>query len=304
MATRIVRSEASRIRLEEWYHRFLNKITAPVEHRMVPTSLGPSHVLIAGDEDAPPLMALHAMLTGSAQLLSELGPVLKQFRVIAPDLPGQSIRGPAARLPLKDDSLARWLLEVADGLDLDSFHTFGVSWGGFVARQLASTAPERVRRLGLLVPAGIVNGQIWKGLSQMALPMLIYRLRPTKKHLQRLVAPLLTTWDDDWAHFIGDMQRNFLIDMRIPPLASDEDLRKLTMPTLVIAGDEDLSFPGQKLLDRVQRLVPDAEVELIKSCKHCPPTTDEFRRWLGDRLITFYTSEPKARSPAYVTTVS
>ena len=90
------------------------------------------------------------MRTGSAHLLSELGPLLHRFRVIAPDLPGQSVRGPQVRLPLDDDSNGRRLLDVLDGLGLSEVNLFGVSWGGFVARLTASMAPDRVRRLALL----------------------------------------------------------------------------------------------------------------------------------------------------------
>ena len=44
-------------------------------------------------------------------------------------------------------------LEVLDGLGIGSFDLLGVSWGGFVARQTASVATGRVRKLVLLVPA-------------------------------------------------------------------------------------------------------------------------------------------------------
>ncbi|HYO59795.1 hypothetical protein [Archangium sp.] len=27
--------------------------------------------------------------------------------------------------------------------------------------------------------------------------------------------------------------------------------------------------------------------ELIKDCRHCPPTTDAFRRWLSERISAF-----------------
>lgn len=187
----------ARSRLEAWYARFEARIQVPVEHRQVMTRYGDSHLILAGPADAPPVVCLHPMRTGATHLLPELGSLPRHFRVIAPDLPGQSVRGPQVRLPLDDDSVARWLLDVFDALALDRVDLFGVSWGGFAARLTASTAPERVRRLALLVPAGIVNGSHWRGLLGMALPMLRYRLRPSPGNLQRVLAPILTTWDDD-----------------------------------------------------------------------------------------------------------
>jgi 2-hydroxy-6-oxonona-2,4-dienedioate hydrolase len=287
LATKIFKSEAAQKRLEAWYDKFLAHIPGSVEHRDVPTVHGPSHVLLAGDPAKPPLVVLHGSLASSAHMVPELGPLLDRYRIIAPDIPGQSVRGPHVRLPLKDDSLARWLVEVLDGLGIGEFNLLGVSWGGFVARQTAGLIPARVRRLVLVVPAGIVSGPLLKGFTRMAWPMVMYRLFPSERRLRKLVTPLFSTWDDDWAHFFGDAIRDFKLDLRIPPVATDEQLRALTMPVLVIGAGEDVSFPGAKLVARVKALVPKVETELVAGSKHCPPTTDEFRTWLADRVTRF-----------------
>jgi 2-hydroxy-6-oxonona-2,4-dienedioate hydrolase len=282
------KNDAARVRLEGWYERFRGRIGVATESREVPTRHGPSHVLLAGASDAPPLVCLHAMRTGSAHLLSELGPLAASFRLIAPDLPGQSVRGPQVKLPLNDDSAARWLFDVLDGLGLGAVNVFGVSWGGFVARLAAGTVPDRVRRLALLVPAGIASGSHWKGLTRMGLPMLRYRLRRSERNLRRLVEPLFTTWDADWAAYTGEALGDMPVDMRIPPLATDADLRKLTMPVLVLGAADDISFPGDAVVRRIKTLVPRADGEVIAGCKHCPPTTPEFRTWLANRLTAFF----------------
>ena len=278
----------ARSRLEAWYARFEARAGVPVEHRQVTTRYGDSHLILAGPPDAPPIVCLHPMRTGAAHLLPELGRLPRDFRVIAPDLPGQSVRGLQVRLPLDDDSVARWLLDVLDALALDRVDLFGVSWGGFAARLTASTAPERVRRLALLVPAGIVNGSHWRGLVGMALPMLRYRLRPSPENLQRVLAPILTTWDDEWARYMADSLRDMRIDPRIPPVATDASLRRLVMPVLVLGASHDISFPGEALVRRVQAVVPHAVGEVIPDCRHCPPTTPVFREWLATRLSAFF----------------
>jgi len=287
MKSTIWKSNDGRDRLNEWYDRFLGQISVSTESVSIPTRCGPSHVLIGGPENAPPLLCLHAMRTGSAFLLSELGPILERFRVFAPDLPGQSIRGPDVRFSLNDDSLALWLMEVLDGLGLESVNVFGVSWGAFLARLTATTAPDRVRRLALMVPAGIANGSHLTGLIKMAPPMIRYRIQPSEENLQKLLSPILTTWDKNWAGFIAATMKDMKLDVRIPPLASDEELRRLTMPTLVLAADQDISFPGDRIAKRLSQVAPDIDVEILQDCKHCPPTTAEFRQWLADRLSRF-----------------
>jgi 2-hydroxy-6-oxonona-2,4-dienedioate hydrolase len=282
------RDDAARARLDGWYDRFRQRIPAPVESREVTTRFGPGHVLLAGPAHRPPLVCLHAMRTGAAHLVSELAPLVGPFRIVAPDLPGQSVRGPQVRLPLDDESHATWLLDVLDALGLGPVDLFGVSWGGFVARHTASVAPHRVRRLALLVPAGVVNGSHWTGLTRMALPLLRYRLHPTEQNLRRLLDPLFTTWDAHWAGYTGDAVRDMPFDVRIPPLATDAELRRLTMPLLVLGAADDVSFPGDALMARVRSQVPHADGEVIPGCRHCPPTTDAFRAWLGGRLANFF----------------
>jgi 2-hydroxy-6-oxonona-2,4-dienedioate hydrolase len=301
--TPVWRDDASRRRLEAWSQRFRERIQAPVASQMVDTSFGSSHVLISGPEDAPPLVCLHAMRTGSAHLLSELQPLATRFRLVAPDLPGQSVLGPPMRASLSDNSLADWLIEILDQLGIRSAYLLGISWGGFVARLAASAHPERFRALVLVVPAGIVNGSHWRGLAQMALPLLRYRMRPSKANLEKLLRPLLTAWDDDWAAYMADTVRDMRIDPRIPPLATDAALRDLAVRTLVLGADEDISFPGRPMVERVRALVPHAETELLQHCKHCPPTTPEFRSWLSDRVTSFLErpdddGEPMAGFPA------
>ena len=294
MASKVFKSEAARGRIAGWYDRFLTRANVPVEHQTVATAHGPNHVLLAGDPANPPLVCLHGALASSAHLLGELTPLVERYRLILVDVPGQSVRAPEVRLPLNDDSFPRWLLEVLDGLGLGDIHLLGVSWGGNVAWKTAALVPDRVRRLILMVPAGIVAGPVWAGITRMALPLAMYRLFPTERRLRKFLGGLLTTWDDDWANYLGDAFRDYNLDMRIPPRATDADLRRLTMPTLVLGARDDVSFPGEKLIRRVTGAIPRVETEVIDGA-HCPATTPEFRAWTAGRFTRFLEADRTAR---------
>lgn len=211
MAKTVWRDDAARNQLDGWFARFRDRIAAPVESCEVPTRHGISHVLLAGRPDGPPLVCLHAMRTGSAFFVSELGPLFDRFRIIAPDLPGQSDRGPQVRLPLDELNLG--------------------------ASSVCSTRCS---------PPGTPTGSATPA-TPCGMPF----------------------------------------DFRIPPLASDDELRRLTMPVLVLGAADDISFPGEALVRRVSAVLPQADVEVIPASRHCPPTTPEFRRWLADRLSAF-----------------
>lgn len=287
MGKDIFKSTEARERQEDWYQRFLVRANVKVEFDFIETSFGETHVLTAGDPDNPPLVCLHAMLTGSAHLLSEIKYLAGHYRLILPDIPGHSVKGIPSRLSFKDNSHALWLKETLDAFELEKVDLFGVSLGGFVARQFASNWPERVSKLVLLVPAGIVQASVLKGLMSMAIPMMKYKINPTEKNLKAVVNFLITNWDEDWAYYLGDSMNDFITPKTIPQLATDKELQNLTMPALVIAAEDDMSFPGRELISRVKSVVPNVETELLEDTRHCVPTTEEFRSWLADRIIGF-----------------
>src|SRR5215217_9377301 len=57
-----------------------------------------------------------------------------------------------------------------------------------------SLAPERVSRAALVSPAAVAAGPIPRVLFDVALPMLHYRLRPTRKRLVRAAGGPPSTW--------------------------------------------------------------------------------------------------------------
>ena len=283
------KGDDARATLASWHDKFRAQLAAPTESRTVATRFGPTHVLVGGAPSAPPLVILHGALASSAHLLLELQHLLAHFRIYAVDVVGQSVKSADARPSVANNEYGEWLVEVVDQLGLDRFALLGVSWGGFVATRFAVVAPSRITHLALLVPAGIVKGSAWAGLTKLAWPMTMYRLFPSEKRLAKFTSNLLTTADDAlWRPYLGEAFRSYNLDMRVPMLAKPEELAALTAPTLVVAADRDVSFPGRALLDRARVLFPNCREELLENCLHSPPTTDEFRRSFGDRLTAFF----------------
>lgn len=285
--TTMFRDERAKTTVEGWYDRFRARLP-PTESRTVKTRAGDTHVLVGGPEGAPSVVMLHGALASSAHVLRELAPLLGHFRVYAVDVVGQSVKSADARPSVTNNEYGEWLADVLDALSLPRALIVGVSWGGFVAIRLAAHAPERIGKLVLLVPAGVVSGPAWAGFAKMGLPLLVYRLFPSERARDRLLRHLMTSTDDDWATYLGDAFRAYSLDIRVPALARPEELARLTAPTMVVAADQDLSFPGKALLARARTLFPSlVEEELLADCRHCPPTNDAFRAWLSGRVADF-----------------
>lgn len=108
-----------------------------------------------GDENLPPLLALHGWLDNSASFQA-IAPFLSHsYRVIALDLPGH---GASAHLPpglpYHYVDYVRAAIAAADALRLDRFSLLGHSLGAGIASLAAAAVPTRVRELLLVEGLG------------------------------------------------------------------------------------------------------------------------------------------------------
>ncbi len=120
-----------------------------------------------GDTQAQPLLCLHGWLDNAASF-SLLAPLLRDFHVVALDLSGHghsSRRSADATYQIWDDLPE--IAGVVDALGWDRFDLMGHSRGGIISTLLASSLPQRVRRVVLLdaiapqpVPASDFCGQL------------------------------------------------------------------------------------------------------------------------------------------------
>jgi len=54
----------------------------------------------------------------------------------------------------------------------------------------------------------------------------------------------------------------------LPAVVSDEDLRTLKVPTLLLIGDHEVISDPAKALERARRLIPDFRGELVPRSRH------------------------------------
>jgi 2-hydroxy-6-oxonona-2,4-dienedioate hydrolase len=289
----VFKNDAARAEMREWHCRFRaaaeHQVSGPLESRTFDTGLGKSHALVCGPGDAPPVVLLHGALASSAHVLHEVTALAERFRVYALDVPGQSPLAPEVRPDVNGPAYGRWFAECLDALGIESARLLGVSWGGAVALRAATVAPERIGKLSLIVPAGVVNGSPADGFLKMGLPLLAYQLFPTVPNRRRLTAALFTTPDVLWEEYIGAAFRAYRFDFSAPVPTPAGDLARLTAPVQVVAAEHDLSFPGTALLARAKELFPNlAEVRLLAGARHSPSFEPTARRELTEAVGRFF----------------
>jgi pimeloyl-ACP methyl ester carboxylesterase len=111
-----------------------------------------------GDDDAPPLLALHGWLDNAASFARIAPRLVARHRVIALDLPGHGHSdhlGKGASYHWPD--YVRAVLGAADALGLKRYVLLGHSLGAGIASMVAAARPERIERLLLIEGLGLLG---------------------------------------------------------------------------------------------------------------------------------------------------
>ncbi len=266
------------------YDEALARLGPGCETRMVGTHLGGTHVIVAGPEDAPPLVVLQGGNFLNPLCLAWFLPLAGEYRVYAPGIIGQPGRSAQARPSAKGDGHARWLMDVLDGLGLGRAAFVGISYGAGLILRLAGFAPARVARAVLVSPAGVAVGPVWPMVREVALPMLIYRASPNRERLLRAASPILTEPEEPYVRQLGLVYRHVKLDRELPRAATKVELAGYQGPTLLFAAENDLFFPADKVVPRARELISNLQAETLPG-RHVP-SRGTFAR-INDRAAAF-----------------
>jgi len=219
----------------------------------------------------PAVVLLHAGVADLRMWDVQVSELVPGHSVVRCDLRGY---GHTPLEPGSSYSDAGDVLALLDELGLERYALVGASYGGWVALQVATAAPDRVERLVLLDP-----------LAEVAEPD--DRLRAFWREEGALVeaGDLATATDLNVATFLGPdatedarellwkMQRGILESQAAAgEVANAElpvDLDRLTMPVTVVAGAHDLPFFVETARE-LARVLPDAELVELPWAGHLP----------------------------------
>jgi len=271
----VYRSRDGRDALHALYEKWCTRLPGPVERLRVATRFGETRLLAAGPPDAPPIMVHQGGNFPNPVTLAWFFKLASRYRIFAPDLPGAPGYSAPHHLDGRRGEFASWACDVLDGLGLDAVPHLGASFGAGIILHLATRAPERVTRMALIAPAGIVKPSLWRLTRDLALPMLRYRLRPSRENLEVAVAPLHS---DPPSELLCETHaavfQHLRLARQLPDPVGDHMLDDCHCPVLVIAGEDDPLFPGRPLLTRCRELMPQAETRLLPGSRHFPSGAD------------------------------
>jgi len=238
----------------------------PVAHETfsLPTRHGETFVIASGERSAAPLILLHGAASNAVTWAGDVAAYSPHFRVYAVDIPGDPGKSAQNRLPWAGPGYAEWLADVLDGLGAQKAMLLGLSQGGWTALKFATYRPDRVDKLVLLTPGGVVPTKGSFILSAIVLSLFgrwgadrlnrkVFGKQPMHPEVMRFMNAIMT-------HHIARVDKEYIF--------SDEELKRLDMPVLLLGGTEDAIRPTTAVAARMARLVPQLEATLIPNMGH------------------------------------
>jgi pimeloyl-ACP methyl ester carboxylesterase len=248
----------------------------PYEEIEIPSRFGMTHIVTSGPKDAPPLVLLHGYMANLTMWSPNIADFSKDYRLYAIDVMGQAGKSiPDPDEPIGDAAdLVTWLSETLNGLNLERIFLVGMSYGGWLALNFAMTAPERVRKLVLLSPAASLQPLVRQfGLRVMA--MIFFPTRLTVNSLMGWMG-IKDTPGDTLTRCVLDLAYLGMKHFRLVPetarvmpgVFSDDELRALPVPVLLLIGENEVIYDAAKALVRARALLPNFEGELVPQSNH------------------------------------
>jgi 2-hydroxy-6-oxonona-2,4-dienedioate hydrolase len=259
-----------------------------------------TRVFEAGDPGAPPLVLLHGTGGHLEAFVYNLGALAEGHRVVAYDLPAHGWSSAPER-SYEIAGYARHFEALLDELAIERASVVGQSLGGWVALHAARERPERVERLVLVGPGGTTFD-----------PDVMARIRddsrdavrrPTQDSVRRRVRLLMPDPPEElvrsrlaiYAQPGAEAAMEHVLCLQDPEvrrrnLLSDDQLRAVTQPALLVAGETDRVVPVEAV-ERMDELLPNSELAVMAGCGHWPQfeRPDEF-----NELATAFLDAPVA----------
>ena len=222
----------------------------------------------------------------------------ERYRVYAIDMVGHGF----SDKPDHDFEIRHYVDHLADFMDavgLERAHIAGESLGGWVAARFAIDRPDRVDKLVLNTAGGLVADEaVMERIRDLSLKAVREATRESvRKRLEWLMHDPAAVTDDLVAMryaiytqpgFVQAMERILCLqtmDIRRRNMFSDDDLRAIAAPTLVVWTSHDPTG-AVEVGEKFARLIPDARLEVMQDCGHWPQFEDaaEFNRLVLDFL--------------------
>lgn len=203
------------------------------------------------------------LIHGANGAAPEMRPLVKllapHYDVRTPNLLGHGGGPVPAALTIEalEDDLLAWL----DAERIDRAFFLGYSLGGYVALRLARHRPSRVLGVAAIALKTVFDEAAVAHIAYLADPVRLSRPgNPRKGELERCHGA------DKWIAVV-DAVRGLFESFRGAPPLTDDDLRSIAVPVLILSGDRDPVVPIAETRQHAQ-LLPNARLGIFPGQAH------------------------------------
>lgn len=278
----IYKSEKGKKEILDLYDAQLSRIACPYTDIYVDTSFGKTHLIETGDLQKDPLLVFHGGNATTAYNLLACDFLFRDFHIYAVDIIGHPGKSAETSLPASGYDYGLWAGEVIDALGFDSIRLFGGSFGGGIVAKTMCAVPDKVEKAVLYIPAGIRNAPAIRS-ANMMFPMIMYWITKKDKWLRQCFLPMAITEDNvtDDIYQTAKLSIDYVKVKTAMPSDVDADrMKKCPAPALVMAAEKDCLFPGQGVLERADKIIPDCRTYLLRGRGHMHFLTDDEKRMI------------------------
>lgn len=231
----------------------------------------------AGDPRTPPVVLLHGYGTSKEAMMTMSSWLAPAHFVIAPDLPGFGQHAFHEGETHDGRFYAREVMRLLDALGIERASIVGTSMGGAIAAEIAISHPERVDRLVLLAPAGLVapvENDFMRRANAGENPLRLENEEDFDRVVDLVFVRPPPTPSPVRRFFVLEAQRRLPGTKRIIPALEpfvraglEGRLERIKAPTLVLWGGQDRVL-DPSLLPRFLAEIPGAQGESIPDAGH------------------------------------
>jgi 3-oxoadipate enol-lactonase len=233
------------------------------------------HYRVEGPENAPVLTLAHAQGFTLESWAAQIAHFSDRYRVLAPDLRGHGDTAMAGK-PYRIEDLALDILALLDALGIQRTHYAGASLGGMAGFALAQDHAERLHSVSFVTTQGILPQTSIDGQHAATTVM---RADGAEARADGVLERYLRKgYRETNPESYAELRRQFTTNPvegyaeagnAIFAMNFDPRIGKIDLPTMVIAGSEDIATTPERMT-LYRDGIPGSKMSVIPNAGHMP----------------------------------